>query len=195
MSEIENQLQTYCNMSLSQADALMQLYLGQHIHQNQFEAFIGAGLLMRRKDAKDKQAHIINQVGWFVLTRIRAIQGMTYMPAAPHFTSDELTALANNPGEMARMSLPKGMGLRSAHMKALTAVARHPGLMKGTLLRNFSMDVVVHLENRKLIELVGDEVPLASKYSPRYLSTQGLSVLNWCLNQIKLDDEEKWKKT
>jgi hypothetical protein len=194
MSEIENQLLTYCNMNPSQADALMKLYLGEQIHQNQFEAFVGSGLIMRRNNPNDKQAHMINQAGWFALTRIKAIRGMTYAPEQPHFTTDELIALTKNPGAMARMSRPKGQGLRSAHMKALTAVARHPGLMKGTLLRNFSFDIVNHLDNRLLIELVGGDVPLASKYSPRRLSTQGLSMLNWCLNQIKLDGEDKWEK-
>lgn len=194
MSEIENLLQTYCNMNLSQADALVQLSLGKHIHQNQFEAFIGAGLVMRRPGPKGEQPHAINQVGLFVLTRVRAIQEKTYIPAKPRFMADELVALANNPGKMARMSLPKGQMLRSAHMKALTITARHPGLMKGTLLKNFSMDVISHLENRRLIELVGNEVPVSSKYSPRCLSTQGLSVLNWCLSQIGLDGEDKWGK-
>lgn len=195
MSEIEHQLNTYCNMNDSQANALMKLYLGEHIHQNQFEAFVGAGLVMRRNDPKDKQAHIISQAGWLVLTRIRTIRMMTYVPSSPSFTADELVALANNPGKMARMSLPKGKGLRSAHMKALTAVARHPGLMKGTLLQNFSTDIISHLDNKLLIELVGGDVPPASKYSPRCLSTEGLSVLNWCLNQFKLDGEDKWEKS
>lgn len=186
---VTEQLRIYCGMSKVQADAFLSLYDGKIIHLNQFSAFVGAGLITRRKDPDNKLAHLVTNVGFLMLARIATIQKGTFSGVKPKFTPEELTALSENVTRMAQMTLPKTLGLRSAHLKALVTVARHPSIVLRSVISVHDADTVGLLMSKSMIGCTETHLDLSSKHLPLYVLTQGLSLLNWCLNDLKLKGE------
>lgn len=191
--EINIKLGLYCGLSESQAAALLKLHDGGKIHQNQFKSFVASGLVVAQKDQVNKQACTFTDTGSEIFSRMWAIQNRlgTFVPMESKFTPDELNALAQNAGRLARKALPKQLGLRAAHMKVLVEVGRHPGIVIGALLKNFGADEVGLLLARNLVGGSDDVLPSArgARYTSLHLETKALSLLNWCLNEIKLAGE------
>ena len=176
----------YCGMNAEQASEFLVMFVADRkINQRRLMAFSAAGLVATKGD----QVYM-TPAGLTIKERILAIRNGTFLSAKPRFTTDELTALAENAGRLARKALPKARGLRSAHMKALAIVARHPGIVTGALLKNFSTADVGLLFSCSLIASTDIDFDQVIKYAPLSLTTQGLSLLNWCLNEIKLLDDE-----
>lgn len=135
------------------------------------------------------QAHTVTNVGYLMLARIAEIRKGIYVGAEPNFTPPELEALSNNVTKLARAQLPRAHGLRSEHVKALVAVARSPGIVLRSLLQVYSPETVGLLIARDLVGCVDPGIDPASRYLPVHPLTGGLTILNWCLNQIRMEGE------
>jgi hypothetical protein len=186
---IEQQLKTYCGMSKTQADAFMALYQGKVIHFNQFLAFVGSGLATRQADPTNKLAHQLTESGLLMLARIASIEAGSFSVAPSKFTPEELTALSGNVTRLTRMKMPKMMGLRSAHLKALIAVARQPGIVLRSLLEVYDASTLGLLMSKSIIGRADEQADIKIKHMPLYPLMQGLSILNWCLNELELEVE------
>ncbi len=196
MSNIINeQLRIYCGMRLDQVNAFLDLYEGRMMPPDRFAWFVRAGLIVPKADPKNKLAHTLTNIGDLMRARIIAIQNETYHQAPSKFTHEELAALSTNVTRLARKQLPKSMELKSIHLKALVKAARNPGIVLCSLVDVFGADSIGLLIAKKIIGRTDEHIELKTRHVPLYPLTQGLSLLNWCLNEIVLNGEQKWKKT
>lgn len=194
-NSISEQLRIYCGMHLDKAHAFLDLYDGKVIASHQFIAFGAAGLIVPKNDPKNKMAHTLTNTGDLMRARIVAIQNSTYHEAPSKFTPEELTALAGNVTRLARKKMPKSLGIKSIHLKLLVKTARHPGIVLCSLVDVFGADAVGLLISKRIVGREDEHVGLTTKHVPLYPLTQGLSLLNWCLNEIGLNGEQKWEKS